>query len=85
MGLARDNGVVTTMGLVDSVAHSWGITMLDDLVTGLVSQSGGQKAKGCNKNLRILLLLSSFVYLYQMSQLLSVIIVILCYFLPCLN
>ena len=59
MGLAGDNGVVTTMGLVDRVAHSRGVAMLDDLMAGLVSQSNCQKARDCDKSLKHNLLLIS--------------------------
>jgi len=52
MGLAGYHGVVTTMGLVDRVAHSRGVAMLDDLMAGLVSQSNCQKARDCDKSLK---------------------------------
>lgn len=47
MGLAGNNGVVTTMRLVYGVAHSRGIAMLDDLMARLVSQSNGKKTRDC--------------------------------------
>ena len=39
------------MGLVDGVAHSGSISVLDDLVVGLVSGSSGQEGRDGNKSL----------------------------------
>ena len=39
------------MGLVDRVADSWGIAVLDDLVVGLVSSGSSQKSRDSNKSL----------------------------------
>ena len=39
------------MGLVDGVAHSGSISVLDDLVVGLVSGSSGQEGRDSNKSL----------------------------------
>ena len=41
------------MGLVDGVAHSGSISMLDDLVVGLVSGSSGQEGRDSNKSLEV--------------------------------
>ena len=51
MGLAGNSGVVSSMGLVNSMAHSWGISVLDDLVVALVSSSSGQEGRDSNKSL----------------------------------
>jgi len=44
MGLARDGGVVSSMGLVYSNFDGWGVAVLDNLMTALVSQSNSQKS-----------------------------------------
>ena len=68
MGLAGHNSSIRSMGLVDGVAHSWSISVLDDLVVGLVSGSNGQKSRDSNKSLKcfrveliLTLLVSKFV------------------------
>jgi len=43
MGLARYGCVVSSMGFVYSNFGSWGVAVLDNLVTALVSQSNSQK------------------------------------------
>ena len=40
------------MGLVHRMAHSWSISVLDDLVVGLVSSSCSQEGRNSNKNLK---------------------------------
>merc|ERR1719205_178992 len=44
MGLAHNRGMYSSMGLVDRVAHSRGIALLDALVVGLVSGNYGQES-----------------------------------------
>jgi len=39
------------MGLVDRVAHSRGIAVLDDLVVGLVSSGGSQESRDSDESL----------------------------------
>ena len=41
------------MGLVDRVTHSGSISVLDDLVVGLVSGSSGQEGRDSNKSLEV--------------------------------
>ena len=41
------------MGLVDRVTHSGSISVLDDLVVGLVSCSSGQEGRDSNKSLEV--------------------------------
>jgi len=41
------------MGLVDGVAHSGSISVLDDLVVGLVSGSSGQEGRDSDKSLHV--------------------------------
>ena len=53
MGLARDSSVVSSMGLVYSYFDSWGIAVLYDLVTALVSQSNSQKSRDSDESLWI--------------------------------
>ena len=52
MGLAGNNSSIRSVGLVDRVAHSWGISVLDDLVVGLVSSSGSQESRDSDKSLK---------------------------------
>ena len=51
MWLAHNRGMYSSMGLVDRVAHSRGIAVLDDLVVGLVSGSSGQESRDSDKSL----------------------------------
>ena len=51
VGLAHNRSMYSSMGLVDRVAHSWGIALLDALVVGLVSGNYGQKC-GTDKSLK---------------------------------
>ena len=51
MGLLGNHGSIGAMGLVDRVAHSRGISVLDDLVVGLVSGSSGQEGRSSDKSL----------------------------------
>ena len=51
MGLLGNDGSVGAVGLVDRVAHSGGIAVLDDLVVGLVSGSSGQESRDSDKSL----------------------------------
>ena len=51
MGLARDSSVISSMGLVYSYFDSWGIAVLYDLVTALVSQSNSQKSRDSDESL----------------------------------
>ena len=51
MGLLGNDGSVGAVGLVDRVAHSGGIAVLDDLVVGLVSGSSGQEGRDSDKSL----------------------------------
>ena len=41
------------MGFVDRVAHSRSISVLDDLVVGLVSGSSSQEGRDSNKSLEV--------------------------------
>merc|ERR1711913_265243 len=52
MGLAHNRGMYSSMGLVDRVAHSRGIALLDALVVGLVSGNYGQES-GTDKSLHV--------------------------------
>merc|ERR1719445_1935416 len=54
VGLAHNRSMYSSMGLVDRVAHSWGIALLDALVVGLVSGNYGQKC-GTDKSLHVAL------------------------------
>ena len=40
------------MGLVDRVADSWSIAMLDHLVVGLISSCSSQEGRDSNKDLK---------------------------------
>ena len=51
VGLAHNRSMYSSMGLVDRVAHSRGIALLDALVVGLVSGNYGQKC-GTDKSLK---------------------------------
>ena len=51
MGLARDSSVISSMWLVYSYFDSWGIAVLYDLVTALVSQSNSQKSRDSDESL----------------------------------
>ena len=51
MGLLGNHGSIGAVGLVNRVAHSWSISVLDDLVMGLVSIGGSQKSRYSNKSL----------------------------------
>merc|ERR1719318_1011519 len=50
--LAHNRGMYSSMGLVDRVAHSRGIALLDALVVGLVSGNYGQES-GTDKSLHV--------------------------------
>merc|ERR1719500_1297840 len=52
VGLAHNRDMYSSMGLVDRVAHSRGIALLDALVVGLVSGNYGQKS-GTDKSLHV--------------------------------
>merc|ERR1719507_2275870 len=52
VGLAHNRGMYSSMGLVDRVAHSRGIALLDALGVGLVSGNYGQKS-GTDKSLHV--------------------------------
>jgi len=54
VGLAHNRSMYSSMGLVDRVAHSRGIALLDALVVGLVSGNYGQKC-GTDKSLHVAL------------------------------
>merc|ERR1719445_2904761 len=54
VGLAHNRSMYSSMGLVDRVAYSWGIALLDALVVGLVSGNYGQKC-GTDKSLHVAL------------------------------
>ena len=45
MGLAGNSSVISSMWLMNSVAYSWGVAVLNNLVTALVGQSNGQKGR----------------------------------------
>ena len=49
MGLARYGGMVSTMRLMDSNFYCWSISMLNNLMTALVSQSYSQKSRYCDE------------------------------------
>ena len=51
MRLAHNRSMYSSMGLVDRVAHSRGIALLDALVVGLVCGNYGQKC-GTDKSLK---------------------------------
>ena len=51
VGLLGHHGGVGAVGLVDGVAHSGSISVLDDLVVGLVSGSSGQEGRDSDKSL----------------------------------
>ena len=51
MGLAGDNGMIRSMGPMDSMAYRWSVTMLDDLVAALVGQGNSQKGGKGNEYL----------------------------------
>merc|ERR1719312_2331583 len=59
MGLAHNRSVYSSMGLVNRVAHSRGIALLDALVVGLVSGNYGQKC-GTDKSLHVALQMPVF-------------------------
>ena len=50
MGLTHNRSMYSSMGLVDRVADSRSISLLDTLVVGLVSSNYSQKS-GTNKSL----------------------------------
>merc|ERR1719211_20036 len=52
MRLAHNRGMYSSMGLVDRVAHSRGIALLDALVVSLVSGNYGQEG-GTDKSLHV--------------------------------
>merc|ERR1719347_2028802 len=52
MWLAHNRGMYSSMGLVDRVAHSRGIALLDALVVSLVSGNYGQEG-GTDKSLHV--------------------------------
>ena len=49
MGLARYGSMVSSMGLMDSNFDGWGVAVLDNLMTALVSQSNSQKSRYCDE------------------------------------
>ena len=49
MGLARNGGMVSTMGFMGSNFHCWSISVLNNLMTALVSQSYSQKSRYCDE------------------------------------
>ena len=51
MGLLGHNGGIGAVGFVNGVAHSWSISVLDDLMVGLVSGSSGQEGRDSDKSL----------------------------------
>lgn len=53
MGLLGNHSAVRAVGLVDRVAHSGGIAVLDDLVVGLVSGGSGQEGRDSDKSLHV--------------------------------
>ena len=52
MGLARNNGMISSMGLMDGMAYRWSIAMFDNLVAALVGYSNSQKSGKGNKYLK---------------------------------
>ena len=52
MGLAGNNSSIRTVGLVDRVADSWRIAMLDDLVMGLITSGNSQQGRDSSKGLK---------------------------------
>merc|ERR1719367_2089111 len=53
MGLARSRSMISSMGLMDSNFDGWGVAMLDNLMTALVSQSNSQKSRYCDECLHV--------------------------------
>ena len=51
VGLLGHNGGIGAVGFVNGVAHSWSISVLDDLMVGLVSGSSGQEGRDSDKSL----------------------------------
>ena len=51
MRLLGHNGGIGSVGFVNGVAHSWSISVLDDLMVGLVSGSSGQEGRDSDKSL----------------------------------
>ena len=52
MWLAGNNSCIGSVGLVNGMAHSWSITMLDGLMVSLVSRGSSQKGRNSNKYLK---------------------------------
>ena len=53
MRLAGDNGMIRSMGPMDSMAYRWSVTMLDDLMAALVGQCNSQKGGKGNEYLEL--------------------------------
>ena len=51
VGLLGHNSGIGSVGFVNGVAHSWSISMLDDLMMGLVSSSSSQEGRDSDKSL----------------------------------
>ena len=51
VGLLGNNSGIGSVGFVNGVAHSWSISVLDDLMVGLVSSSSGQEGRDSDKSL----------------------------------
>ena len=64
MGLARYGGMVSTMGLMDSNFYCRSISMLNNLMTALVSQSYSQKNRYCDECLKEKVKDINFINLY---------------------
>ena len=52
VGLLGHNGGIGSVGFVNGVAYSWSISVLDDLMVGLVSSGSGQEGRDSNKSLQ---------------------------------
>jgi len=68
--LAHNRSMYSSMGLVDRVAHSRGIALLDALVVGLVCGNYGQEC-GTDKSLHVWTIIHSGGYCREYSQLCS--------------
>ena len=51
VGLLGHNGGIGSVGFVNGVAYSWSISVLDDLMVGLVSSSSGQEGRDSDNSL----------------------------------
>ena len=54
MGLLGYHCSIGSMGLVNRVAHSWSVSVLDHLMVGLVGQGVGKKGGDSNESLQII-------------------------------